>query len=91
MGKSGDKVLVDPSLLGRVVARLERVGLCLELTNQQFDIIFQFCSGYTKLETVLLKYLTAFMFGNDDVTNNKNKPRNVGASLRCFHYKIDLQ
>ena len=42
MCKSGDKVLVDPSLLGRVVARLERVGLCLELTNQQFDTISGF-------------------------------------------------
>ena len=60
MGKSGDKVLVDPSLLGRVVARLERVGLCLELTYQQFDTIFRFCSddkGWPKKNVTLGLFL----------------------------------
>ena len=62
----------------------KRWDCVFELTYQQFDTIFRFASDDTKLKTVF-EIFNDFMFRNAEATNNENKPRNVGASLKCFH------
>ena len=62
----------------------KRWDCVFELTYQQFDTIFRFASDDTKLKTVF-EIFNDFIFWNADATNNENKPRNVGASLKCFH------
>ena len=61
----------------------KRWDCVFELTYQQVDTIFRFTSDDTMLKTVF-EIFNDFMFRNADATN-ENKPRNVGASLKCFH------